>query len=574
MNEQPPLLDTVRRWSTETPDATAVQAADGSLTFAELHEATLGFCGALAEAGAAPGVVVALGLERSRLALPGLLATWWLGATAVPISVRDPADRTGFILGDSRATILLAHRPPNGAMPRAVRLVPPPVGSDTGHGPPVTTVHDRSCAYVIYTSGTTGWPKGVDVSYGALATFLTALGRLGMPTGGNGVNAVSPTFDGWLWCALLYLLHGQSMALLDAAGGGRDGASDLAGQIREVAPRVVCLTPSLLQNCVDAVDTAEMLVVAGEPLPAALADRLAPGRRMLNVYGPTETTIAATWADSAAGDDVMTIGRPLPGYTVYVLDPAGLPVGDGEVGELYVTGPAVATGYRGRPALTAARFVPDPWIGGGQRMYRTGDLVRRRPDGQLVYHGRTDDQIKLRGFRIEPLEVEQVAAAATDIRGAAAFVRGDVLGLAVVPAPRADVPAVLTLVRDHCAAKLPEHMTPAQVIAVESIPTTNTGKVDRAALAAMADACQPTHGRGPATDTERLVCLVWGELLERPFTDVEANFYEVGGHSLLAARSIAELRARTGLAISVRHLLAAPTAAELACTLDEMEPAR
>jgi non-ribosomal peptide synthetase component F len=190
------------------------------------------------------------------------------------------------------------------------------------------------------------------------------------------------------------------MAIIDLAA-DHASAADLAEHVTAVSPRTVCLTPSLLSACVEGVGTAEVLVVAGERLPRGLAERITGRHRVLNVYGPTETTIAATWADSHRGDDILTIGHPIPGYPVYLLDEARRPIPAGESGELYIGGSAVARGYRNRPDLTAAHFVPDPFAGHGARMYRTGDLARFRPDGQLEYLGRSDLQVKLRGFRIE-----------------------------------------------------------------------------------------------------------------------------------------------------------------------------
>jgi acyl-coenzyme A synthetase/AMP-(fatty) acid ligase len=315
-----------------------------------------------------------------------------------------------------------------------------------------------------------------------------------------------------------------------------------------------------------------VVVVAGEVLPAGLAAQLAPGRRFINVYGPTETTIAATWADSGRGDDVLSIGRPLPGYVAHVLDETYRPVPAGQTGELYVGGPAVALGYRNTPDLTAARFVPDPSAGNGSRMYRTGDLVAVRPDGLLEYRGRTDGQVKVRGFRIELAELERAAAAATPLRAAAAFVlpSGDALGLAVVTPPGTDADGCTARIREHCTATLPPQMVPAVVEAVPVIPTTTSGKVDRAALAASAGSRGDRPGRSATTERQVLVRDIWATLLARPVDDIDANFFELGGHSLLAAQAVAALRERTRLRLSVRHLLANPTVAGLARELDDL----
>jgi amino acid adenylation domain-containing protein len=568
------VLSALTRWARRTPTATAVVAPDGAFTYCELADRVALLAGALAAAGVVPGTAVGLCLGRSRLAVPALLAVWWLGATAVPTDDRHPGERLKFVLSDADVQVIVGDALPGGVAPRrAVRL-----DADTLAAPaPCRNPRPEDCAYVIYTSGTTGRSKGVEVTYRALDTFLAALATVGLPSGGLGINAVSPAFDGWLWCTLLYLLHGQGVALIDLAGSsagddvGDDTVGDLAERIAALAPRTVCLTPSLLATCADTIPSAEVIVVAGEPCPPGLVERFAQGRRMLNVYGPTEATIAATWADSARGDDLTTIGRPLPGYRVHVLDERRRPVPLGTVGELYIGGPAVARGYRNSPELTAVRFVSDPLGGCGARMYRTGDAVVLRPDGQLEYRGRLDDQVKVRGYRVELSEVERVALQVPDLVVAAAFVTcsGDGIGLAVVLSAGVDEREFARRVRTRCAELLPEPMVPL-VYVVTALPVSSAGKVDRAALAHLAVTAQPLSGRPPSTERERQVCQVWSALLPHPVQDVDASFFELGGHSLLAARAVAALRRATGQPLSMRHLLANPTVAQLARELDRL----
>ncbi|HEV2779287.1 MAG TPA: AMP-binding protein [Actinophytocola sp.] len=554
------LFVALDRWSERTPTSIAVSAPDGSLDFRELARRTRAIAGSLAAAGVGRGSTVGLANGRSRLSVPSWLAVWWLGATAVPVDDRFPADRLNFVLRDAGVDVLLADRIHPDAVPPGVRRIPP--GASGATVAPVEVGGD-DCAYLIYTSGTTGRPKGVEITYRGLGTFLSALAGIGLTPGGMGVNPLSPGFDGWLWCTLLYLLHGQGLAIIDLADGDAEHA-DLAARIAAVRPRTVCLTPSLLASCVDALSTVDVVVVAGEPCPRGLAERLAGGRRVLNVYGPTETTIAATWADNARGDDVLTIGRPLPGYQTHVLDEHGVPA---RAGELYIGGPAVARGYRNRPGLTAERFVPGPL---GDRLYRTGDLVSIRSDGLLEYVGRRDEQVKVRGFRVELREVELVAEELETVTAAAAYVPdpGQTIGLAVVPAPgRTADPAAI---RDHCRNRLPDFMVPAGIDVVAALPATANGKVDRAALARRAAGGRPAAGRAPATTRELEVCAAWSEVLDRPVADVDADFFELGGHSLLAAMAVSALRERTGIRLSMQTLLAHPTPAELAAELDRL----
>nr|APD71809.1 non-ribosomal peptide synthetase 20 [Streptomyces sp.] len=580
----PPLFARLERWTREQPNETAVKATDGTFTYAALTARTARYATALAEAGVGPETSVGLLLGRSRESVPALLAVWSLGGTAVPLDPGHPVERLGRVLRDAEAAVLIATGVPAGLEPGGIRLLAPADVRRIAPGPLAVSVPaPDSCAYLIYTSGTTGLPKGVEVTHRGLDTFVEALGGLGLPPGGLGLNAVSPAFDGWLWCTLLYLTHGQGVALADLS---LDGLRQAAAEGREALPgglRTVSLTPSLLAAHGAGIDSAEVVVVAGEACPAALAERFAHGRRLLNVYGPTEVTIAATWADTRRGDDVTTIGRPLPGYRAYVLDEELRPVPAGTGGELYLGGPAVARGYRGRPGLTASRFLPDPFQGGGTRMYRTGDVVVRRAGGELEYRGRRDDQVKVRGHRIELGEVERIAAELPEVVAAACcpLTAGQTLGLAVVAAPGADPAGLAARVVERCRKQLPAAAVPSTVRVLDRIPTLSTGKADREALArALAAPEQQTgaQGSGPAdaspaagaTASERTVMAVWAEVLATEVPGPQADFFDLGGHSLAAARAVSEVRRITGLRVGLGALLARPTAADFAAELDRL----
>jgi amino acid adenylation domain-containing protein len=578
------ILGAVDRWAAADHDALAVEAADGTLTFGQLRDEARRLADVLRRAGAGPEVAVGLCLGRSRSLVPALLAVWRAGAAAVLVDDRDPPQRLRFVLRDAGVRLVLGDRLPPEAIPPQAHVMTAGAAATRRpgrHGPhrsagPAGASPDAvrdNCAYVIYTSGTTGRPKGVEITYGGLDTFLAALAGLDLAAGGAGLNVVSPAFDGWLWCTLLYLLHGQAVVMGDPSPAG-PGAAGFAALLAAVRPRTVCLTPSLLATVVHELPPVETLVVAGEPCPPGLLDSLPRDQRVLNVYGPTEATIAATWADTGRGDDARSIGRPLPGYRAHVLDEELRPVEDGACGELYLGGPALARGYRGQSRMTASRFVPDPLRGDGSRMYRTGDLARRRPDGAIEHLGRRDDQVKIRGFRVELGELERTASQVPGVGSAAAFVlgSGDALGLALVPSRGAD-PTLPDRVRGHCAAELPEHLRAAVVLVTGALPTTGTGKVDRAALAAEVASAPPVAGRPPTTERERLVCQVWSRLLPQRVDDVDIGFFDAGGHSLLAAQAVSALRQETGLRITMRSLLANPTAAGLAQELDRLAAA-
>jgi amino acid adenylation domain-containing protein len=567
------LFGRVERWVDSTPTAPAISAPDGTLSYAEL-DSHIGHCvQVLSGAGVGPGAIVATALGRSRLGLPALLALWRLGATAVLLDGRHPSDRLSYVIRHSGAVAVLAGGLPSGAVPPGSQMIDVMAPAPHQRSRQRLSTCPRGAAYLVYTSGSTGWPKGVEVGYRSLAQFVDALATVQLPAGGTGINAVSPAFDGWLWCALLYLVYGQHMSIIDLYAPDQHEV-ELKERIAAVSPSTVCLTPSLLSECIDVIDDSSVVVVAGERCPERLVERLRARHRVLNVYGPTEATIAATWADTARGDDLATIGRPLPGYRAYVLDAERCRVRPGSVGELYVGGPAVAFGYRGQPGLTASRFVPDPYGPPGERMYRTGDLVRERPDQQLEYVGRADNQVKVNGVRVELDEVEQVVAESGGVRAAVAYVLegGASLGVTVVPngcLPRDEVAAdVLARLR----ARIPDSVPLHGVDLATSIPTTPNGKVDRAAAAqASAVAGRTTDdSRRPRSRYEVRVGEVWAELLGRPVTDVNADFFELGGHSLLAARVVAALRRTSGLHVTIRHLLANPTVAGLARELDRL----
>ncbi|MGW2426319.1 non-ribosomal peptide synthetase [Streptomyces sp. NPDC001709] len=563
------MAELVRRHARDAPEVTAVRASDGTLSFAELDRRADRLAATLAEAGAGPEVAVGVHLSRSVHLVTALLATWRLGAVFVVLDPDHPRQRLSLLLRDAGVSVLVSD-PRSALVHEGVPVIDPAdVPAFESDVPADPRPHrPDALAYLVYTSGTTGEPKGVSITYRNVAHLVAALGTLAPEEGRAGGNVLAPAFDGWLWSTLIPLAYGRGVVLADP----RDGTEGLfAGDVD-----LVTATPSLLAAHEPPAAEAGLrtVVSAGEACPADLAARWSAGRRFINAYGPTETTICATWADTDAGDDPATIGRPLPGYRVQVLDERLRPVPDGTPGELFISGPGVGRGYHRRPGLTAAAFLPDP-TAEAERMYRTGDLVRARPDGTLEYLGRIDRQLKIRGFRVEPAAVASVARTVPGVRSAAAFPlpgpAGHTLGLAVVPETGAGT-TLAQQVRTAVAAALPDYMVPASVITVERLPLTVTGKVDESELAEL---CRQ-DGAAKSTDdawgnaSEERVAHAWATALGRPVPSAEANFFELGGHSLIATQVVAALRAETGLRLTMRHLFGNPTVRQFAAVLDDL----
>ncbi|HEV3051032.1 MAG TPA: non-ribosomal peptide synthetase, partial [Longimicrobium sp.] len=435
-------------------------------------------------------------------------------------------------------------------------------------------VRPGNAAYVIYTSGSTGRPKGVLIEHRSLAGTAAAQRRL-LPIGADERVAqfASLSFDASVFELLLALGSGATLCLA-AADAVLPGAP-LARWLREQEVTLAILPPSALASLPDgAYPALRTVMAAAEVCPAEVVERWAPGHRFFNLYGPTETTVWAAAAECVAGGGAPPIGPPVPNARCYVLDAYGTPVPPGTPGELYVGGAGMGRGYLGRPALTAERFVPDPFgCVPGARLYRTGDRVRHRADGALVFLGRADQQVKLRGFRIEPGEIESVLREHPAVREAVVMPREDAPGEVrlvayVEPVPGAEpAPAAL---RALAREKLPEHMVPARFVALDAFPRTPNGKLDRRALPAPDPA--PAEAEAayapPRTETERLVAGIWAAVLGAERIGVHENFFDLGGHSLLMAQVHDRLQERLGREVPMIDLFQYPTISVLARHLD------
>ncbi|GAA4703571.1 hypothetical protein GCM10023263_46960 [Phytohabitans rumicis] len=532
-----PLPELFAAQVSRSPDAVAVECGDRSLTYAQLDAASNRLARWLVEAGVGPERVVALVLPRSVEFAVGMLAVAKAGGAYLPVDPRYPAERIAFLCRDAGAGVVL----------RAGDVYP------GGPAEPVPAARwdPRHPAYVIYTSGSSGVPKGVVVPQGGVPVMVAAqVRRLGLGPGSRVLWFSAPTFDASVWELWGALLSGATVVVA-----GDDPVGELAARDdlthATVPPGVLASVPASVP--------VPTLVSAGEALPERVAAAWSVGRRLLNAYGPTEVTVCATVSELLDGSHGVTIGRPIEGTRVWVLDGWLRAVPPGVAGELYVSGAGLARGYLGRPALTAERFVACPFGGAGVRMYRTGDVVRWRDDGQLEFLGRVDDQVKVRGHRIELGEVEAALAGCDGVKRAAAVVRDGRLVGYVVPS---DVEGV----REALARRLPGHLVPSAIVGLDRLPVNGSGKLDRRALPAPPYAHAPS--REPATPVEEALCRAFAAVLGVDGVGADDSFFDLGGDSIMATRLVGHIRGAMRAGISLRTVLEAPTPAGLAARLD------
>ncbi|MHC3475418.1 amino acid adenylation domain-containing protein, partial [Streptomyces sp. 7R007] len=577
------------------PDTVALVCGETALTYAELNARANRVARVLAATGVGPETLVGLCLPRGPELITGVLAVLKAGAAYTAVDPEFPADRIAFVLDDARASCALttaaladlartgADRPVHvldepGFAARVAAARPDDL-DDTDRTTPLLPAHP---AYVIYTSGSTGRPKGVQVTHASLADYVAVVPpRIGWGAPGSRtllMQAMVTDFANTI--VYTALATGGEVHLL-----AQDQVTDAAAVADYLARHGIdCfkVTPSHLRALASAVGMERLLrptravLLGGEVVsPDLAAEALAvPGDRIVaNHYGPTETTIAVVTArlgDVPLVGGVVPLGTPVPNSRTYVLDDFLRPVPPGVVGELYVAGAGLARGYTGRPGLTAQRFLPDPFAADGSRLYRTGDRVKWSADGLLVFAGRTDDQVKVRGFRVEPGEIEAVLTAHPAVSLAAVIAQrgedGDhrLVAYAVPVEPELSAPAAFAAdLRSYVAERLPDHLVPAAVVALDSLPTTPNGKLDRKALPQPEFTAGTSGARGPSSVVEEILCAAFAEVLRLERVGVDDNFFECGGHSLLAMALVEKVRSK-GIAVSVKALFTSPTPAGIA----------
>jgi amino acid adenylation domain-containing protein len=573
-----------------TPEAVAVVFEREQLSYRELNCRANQLAHHLITLGVKPETLVGICVERSIEMIVGLLGILKAGGAYVPLDPAYPQARLAFMLEDAQVSVLLTQQPWLDILtePRPASIV----CLDTdwqaicqqSEENPQSLASVNNLAYVIYTSGSTGRPKGVLIEHRGLCNLALAQSRcFGVNNDSRVLQFFSLNFDGSIWEIVMALASGAALYL-----GKREAllpGPPLLEQLREQAITTVTLPPSVLASLtVETLPSLQTIIVAGEACSAELVTRWRSGRRFFNAYGPTETTVCATIFECTEDGSQKSppIGIPIANLQVYVLDAQLQLVPIGVPGELYVGGRGLARGYLNRPALTAEKFIPNPFGGGTPktRLYKTGDLVRYLPDGNLEFLGRIDHQVKIRGFRIELGEIEALLSQHPTVQETVVIVREDRPGdkrlVAYIVQAEAVYQAeeVLSLLRHFLTEKLPDYMVPSALVLLEALPLTPNGKLDHKALPKPEGlrADLETSYIAPQTEIEHKIVLIWQNVLHRKKVGTHDNFFDLGGNSLLFVQVQEQLVSVLNQDISVITLFQYPTISALVHYLEHHEP--
>ncbi|HYZ16696.1 MAG TPA: amino acid adenylation domain-containing protein [Candidatus Acidoferrum sp.] len=563
------LVGEVRRHAAIAPDDVAVACDDETLTYAQLDTRANALATVLRARGVAPGVLVAVFVERSVDMLVAVVGIHAAGGAYVPIDPSYPEERIGFMLSDSQAPVVVTQERLRGVLPRLpVEVVTLEQAANAAPDVIPFEPDPHHLAYVIYTSGSTGRPKGVLIEHGNVANLLAGI-EPAIPIGrGDTLVALAPlSFDMSVLDVYLPLANGARMVVATRETATNPRA--LIALMQRCGVTHMQATPSTWRMLIDAGWSGMRgltAVTGGEAVPAPLAAQLLERvDRLWNLYGPTEATVWAT-IHRITTDDPTTIGTPLANVRTRILDPHGHPLPVGITGELHLGGDGLARGYLNRPELTAERFIADP-IDSQSRLYRTGDLGRYRDDGCIEYLGRNDFQVKLRGHRIELGEVEDALTSQPGVRSAVAIVREDVPGdprLIGYVAVGSNTDIAAPTLRRALLRSLPAYMVPDSVVVLDDLPLNDNGKVDRKRLPLPAGRAHESGGVAPRTPLEARLLEIWEEVLDLRPIGVTDDFFDLGATSITAARVFERIERELGASLPISPLFQAPTIERLA----------
>ncbi|MFD8606635.1 hypothetical protein AMK14_14170 [Streptomyces sp. TSRI0445] len=578
----------------EVADAPSVLFGDTVVDYAELNARANRLARRLIAAGVGPDRLVAIAVPRSVRLIVAVLAVLKAGGAYLPLDPAYPADRLTHMVVDAEPVMLLRTEDVT-----SLRLdVPEFVLGDPSFeaaceresGGDVTQDERRAplrpahLMYVIYTSGSTGVPKGVAVTHSGVADLVSTQARVfGVRPGERVLQWASFSFDAWFWDFTLALLNGGALVMAEQHD-LMPGESLRETMLKHRVDHAVMPPVALGITDSEGLLIGGTITSTGDVCTRSLAAEWSKGRRLYNGYGPTEVTVGASIGGPIDGiQEDVSIGTPWDGGTVYVLDGSLGDLGDGTDGELYLAGSGMARGYLNRPGLTASRFVADPYGPPGSRMYRSGDRGRRGPDGELFFTGRVDNQVKVRGFRVELGEVEARLESHRAVEIVVAVVSGeDASSQRIVayvkPSARHEVTG--DQLREHAREALPEHMVPSAVVMLDRFPTLLNGKIDRReleeraarlALDATAPGTTAPADAGEEESYEQILCAMVNEILKIGHAAPEDNFFDLGGHSVLAAQLARRVRSELGVAVPMRDMLGAGNIAELAGIVERTE---